>query len=788
MDRTRDLDEDLRAQGSVVVIQAYSGEFPLKLESLDRADGRWRLLSVADATDEQPERAEVWIADEHRATFLALLESYISEDTKSGAPKHNALVANMGSVRRAILDDLWRSEGEPPRTGPHVWELWLNASEDAEGLLRSWATRRNLVVHRTVTMFSGRIVVLLAAEWNTLSELPFTSVPLAEVRRASLVGSIEDLTREEQHDFVADLAGRITPAPLEAPAVCHLDTGVHGNHDLLAGSLDPGDNQVVPAVGTDTVDRQRHGTLMAGLGLFGDELDAFLASSQPVPLVHRLEAVKILPDAPTSLPPVTYGTVTASAVAMPEVTRPERSRVFCLPITAPSDAAPGRPTLWSASLDALAAGAGIRIDHSRGQLEIIDKPTAEAARLFVVSAGNVAGIDHRAGMDYRDQCDLSPAQDPSQAWNVLSVGASTSITTAPVDPSFASWWPLATAGELSPHSRTGHRFPRTGWPTAPDVVCEGGNYLTNGYDLDDAHPEMGLRTTHPGANDRVSSANATSAATAQVARLGALTLQRYPHFWPETVRGLIPHTARWTPPMRQQIDAEKTLTAKSRVRRRYGWGIPDPAALLNSVDNAVTLVVQDEFIPFTGPDHSAREFRLHRFPWPAAELRALGAARVDLRVTLSYFIEPNASRRGWRGRYAYSSHGLRFKLKRPLEDEAAFVDRINRESRSEEEGRGSTPGSASDRWLFGPQGRDVGSLHQDDWEGGTGPELADMGMLAITPIGGWWKNSKRRDRRDHSIRYSLMLTLSTAQPVDLYAAISTLVSTPIQSVIEVPAT
>jgi hypothetical protein len=48
-----------------------------------------------------------------------------------------------------------------------------------------------------------------------------------------------------------------------------------------------------------------------------------------------------------------------------------------------------------------------------------------------------------------------------------------------------------------------------------------------------------------------------------------------------------------------------------------------------------------------------------------------------MRVTLSYFIEPNPSCRGVRSRYRYESHGLRFDVKRPLESENDFRGRIN---------------------------------------------------------------------------------------------------------------
>lgn len=40
-----------------------------------------------------------------------------------------------------------------------------------------------------------------------------------------------------------------------------------------------------------------------------------------------------------------------------------------------------------------------------------------------------------------------------------------------------------------------------------------------------------------------------------------------------------------------------------------------------------------------------KDMNLHALPWPREELLALGAEQVELRVTLSYFVEPNPARR-----------------------------------------------------------------------------------------------------------------------------------------------
>lgn len=89
----------------------------------------------------------------------------------------------------------------------------------------------------------------------------------------------------------------------------------------------------------------------------------------------------------------------------------------------------------------------------------------------------------------------------------------------------------------------------------------------------------------------------------------------------------------------------------------------------------MTLVAQDVIHPFDG-EGRMREMHLHDLPWPTDVLSELGAADVRMRVTLSYFIEPNPARRGWTRRYSYSSHGLRFDVRRATESIQEFRKRI----------------------------------------------------------------------------------------------------------------
>ena len=786
-------DDELHALGTFVTVEGTGALYPLKLPSLERwtpqrkspARPEWQLMSVHPATDVEPERAVVWVADASRAKFLKLFEDYAAQQTKSGKPRNQDLAANIASIRRTVLLDLWQSEGEPEQRGTVWWELWLagravdqSQATEMGRLALDQLRRLGYTVADRTTVLQNRVIVWVKASWDSLQVLPFSAVPLAEIRRPSFVDTIEDLTKTEQAEWVGELAARVTPADQVAPAVCHLDTGVARTHLLLASSLAEGDLHTV--VGASGFDVDGHGTRMAGIALYGN-LDAALLASGQIELRHRLESVRILPSVSRSERahnPLDYGTVTAEAISTAEIASPRR-RVVCMPVSTEPDK-PGDPTLWSATVDALSVGTDVVRDGN--QLHLIGTPNPAAARLLVISAGNTELPLQADSFDAFALSDATGIADPAQAWNALTVGAYTELDLPPSDPAFEGWRAIAAAGELSPHSRTSVPFSRK-WPLKPDICMEGGNVLTDGRNLHESHPVVSLRTTGVGNDLSVTSANATSAATAAASRLAALAMASYPGYWPETIRGLIVHAADWTPAMDSRIRQPKLkLGARAALLRHYGWGVPTEDAVLRSSRQAVTMVVQDEFVPFHGPDFRMRHFRLHDLPWPRQVLEAMGPQDVTMKITLSYFVEPNPSRRGWRHRYAYASHGLRFELKAPLETETDFIARVGRaaadEESREQSGSGGLngeipkPSSANNRWLVGPQQRNTGSLHQDLWTG-SGAALAQCDRVAVYPVGGWWKNNGRKDRVEMPVRSALLISLTTAeQGIDLYTPIA----------------
>jgi hypothetical protein len=518
-----------------------------------------------------------------------------------------------------------------------------------------------------------------------------------------------------------------------------------------------------------------HGTEMSGLAAYGD-LSARLTTEQSVQISHRLESVKILPPRGAN-PPDLYGAITAQAVARPEVNKPYRLRTFSLAVTAVDQRDRGKPTSWSAAIDALAAGR--TFDPATQGLVYLDAPEEGARRLFVISAGNIS-FD-RLTTQHLDRSDLEPVHDPAQAWNALTVGAFTEKAVI-ADRNWDGWNPVSRPGDLSPWSTTSVGFEES-WPVKPDVVFEGGNAAHDGNSFESAIPDLCLLSTFYKPNEKLFVLScATSAATAQVARMGAKIQAEYPGFWPETIRALIIHSARWTRTMQGHLGASGGKRARALLIRRYGFGVPYLSRALRSANDSLTLVAQGVIRPFAGG--KMREMQLYDLPWPKEALQQLGETPMQLRITLSYFVEPNPGRRGWRRRHRYASHGLRFDVKRPTETNDDFRKRLNERALSEEEEK---PRSSSDssEWFLGEQTRNKGSVHSDVWVG-TAADLAERGLIGIYPVSGWWKEQPKRDRSAMGARYALIVTLETeAENVDIWTSVAQQIGVPIEQTIEV---
>ena len=744
--------------------------FELKFESLGLERSGIELCAVKTLPDNRTQ-ATVFVPDGKLERFLKRVQDYRDKMTKPRQeggptrPRNQDLVESISTIQLAALEGLWLEDGLPFPDASVVttWEVWLRNSTVIDHLsrLREYAPRFNLVVGDQVVKFVDRTVVLIKATAAELARSAEILGMIAELHLPKTTAAFfTDMDGIEQQDWIDNLVSRIRAPNSDAPYVCLFDTGLNHSHPLLSLVADANDRHTYkPAWGLD--DRKNHGTPMAGLASFGDLTDV-LSSVGDVQATHRIESVKIVHD-PDPHHPELYGAVTQESTYRVEIV-PDRKRVFCLAVTATDGRDRGRPTSWSAAVDALAAGA------EDGQ-----------KRLMIVSAGNTDGAQRRY---YPDSNLTDGIHDPAQAWNALTVGGYTEKSAIDAE-RYPGWKALAAAGDLSPCSCTSTTWGK--WPIKPDIVMEAGNMGINPAYPDPDYIDNGLQLLSTGANvlaqKPLTPFGDTSGATALAAQLAAMAWAKYPNLTPESIRALLVHSAQWTPAMLARFtDGHGSIDFRSLLRC-FGYGVPTKQRVLYSLDNSLTLFVQGEIQPFykdTEGKVRTRELRLHELPWPVEALEALGNTEVFMRVTLSYFVEPSPGARGWTPRYGYQSHGLRFAVKKPLENSTQFQLRINRYERDETY---VAVGLSDPDWRFGHAQRaftSLGSIHSDVWKG-RAVDLASRKEIAVFPTQGWWNKRQHLGKYERTTRYSLLVTIETPNAeADIYTPVATQIGVPIE--------
>ncbi|QXT34861.1 S8 family peptidase [Sphingomonas sanguinis] len=739
--------------GVTVTVHSREGE-RLAVGDTLRANSRGRqLLNVRRFLDVQGarkrDRAVYYLSSNALKSLNKALDGYeeweqpeedpdelTDDQTADGAAVRRTrsfwLFESAETFRPAEIEDLWTDPLEhfPRARGAVEWEIWVRSS--MREVFETGAAQLRIGITGTATEFVDIAVYNCVATKAALARLVLRSAAVVELRGASnFIADHQDLPPPERLRQIAAISTRVVPAPPAAPWVTLLDTGVNPGSALLSHSLPAARCRAV--VGAwDPFDAHGHGSMMAGVALYGD-LSDLAATSGRVALETGLESVVVFnPDSVVKLP---ARDAIARAVALAEgsVRHP---RVYCLAATIVGEAEDGRPTSSSGSMDALAFNDGL------------------AGRLFCVAVGNVtttATAPYQVAA-YAKLNEEDGIQSPAQALNVLSVGALTSKCSGPT--------PLADEGNLSPRSRTAQAW--DGRRHKPDIVMEGGNHgIDPGGTTSRAHgPDMIATTSNR--IDRITLTGDTSAACAAAARLAARVMARYPALRPETVRGLLVHCAEWTDAM----EARRTALVRAGAMPRdavaatldcFGWGVPDEERVFWSASNAATLVAEDELLPYepgSGGSVKLRQMKSFRLPWPDAALRSLAGTEVELRCTLSYFVEPDLHSAGLERRQFYPSHGLRFDMQRYQESEVQAQRRVNRAVA----GDSSTADDAG--WLLGWQRRNRGTVHQDVWRG-PAYQLVGRRLVNVMPVRGWWAAGRRVEKADVPVRFSLITSIRT---------------------------
>ena len=711
--------------------------------------------------------ATIYVPNSKKELLLKQIERYADEDSPSGQPKNANLLESISNIRKALeVESFWQdAEDLIPEAEPEWCEVWLS-SDRAEVVQRfkGMLDQQQISYKSGEVRFPERIVKIIHADRSQLETITRLSDDIAEYRRAKETAAFWlDQENKEQAEWVADILERLEAPQDSEVAICILDTGVNHGHPLLAPCLKGEDCQTVdPNWGSD--DHDKHGTLMAGVSAYGN-LQEVLDHNELIRLRHCLESVKILPPN-RSTEPELWGYITSQAVSKAVIQAADMKRITCMAITANDTRDKGRPSSWSAELDQICSGA-------EGD---------EEQKLFIVSAGNCNETKSlEECSDYPETQLEESIHDPAQSWNALTVGAFTELTHI-TDITLAGYDPIAPIGGLSPFSTTSLTWDNK-WPIKPEIVMEGGNLAKNTSGFVTECDDLSLLSTFFDPQQaHFYPFNMTSAATAQAAWFAAQIQTEYPDYWPETIRGLLVHSAEWTDALKRRFLPDETKTSYKRLIRICGYGVPNLEKARFSASNNLTLIAQSDLQPFdkkdSGSGYCTKDMHLYELPWPKEALQSLPATtEVQMKITLSYFIEPGPGEIGWQDRYRYPSHGLRFDINSPTESKDQFLWRINVGARDEENGHPGTS-SASDHWMLGLV-RNKGSIHSDTWQG-YASDLAMSNLIAIYPTIGWWRERAHLQKWNKKTRYGLIVSITTAdQSIDIYTPVAVQLGIPI---------
>lgn len=744
-------------QGVYLEFSSKDG-FSLNTKSLENLAKQIRLLNVRQ--EGEVEKATVYIPAGQEAYFIKKVQSYADSISGDGKPKNNDLVRSIDDVKTAMLESFWVGNHDDIPNEDSVWcEIWLRYEgthiTDAEQDFLAACADRDIEVNTNRIEFPERIVRMGKANAAQLKGLVESCAYLAEIRKApESTGFFYNMDQCEQQEWVDDLLSRTDFVPTKA-TICLLDTGITAAHRLLAPAISDDRIQAVDSAWR-TDDQIGHGTQMAGVALYRD-LKSRLISTGREEIVHSLESVKILHSSLEHEPSL-YGAVTEQAVALAEIANPNADRALCMAVTAPFyNTNNGSPSSWSGAVDSITSGADGSADK----------------RLMLISAGNVTASE-LIDSHFHDANILHGVENPGQSWNAITVGAYTADVTLD-DPQYKGYSAVADSGDISPYSSTSYTWDSK-WPIKPEILLDGGNMVSNGQDYMSCPPLSVLTTDHQPLKYQFATIWGTSAATAQAAWMAAQLFAEYPGVWPETVRALLVHSARWTQKMISKYNKDDKKTKGRRdLLRICGYGIPDLKRAMKCYSNSVNMIIQGEIQPFTkhGSQVEMNEMHLHRIPWPTEVLQELAGTPVEMRVTLSYFIEPGPGEIGWKDRYRYPSASLRFDVINVNETVEDFKKRVNVRMRGDDKTDSGDGSSGSDRWFLGAANRDVGSIHSDIIKC-SAVDLCNASYIAVYPVIGWWRERSYLGKIEAQMRYSLVVSISTPQnDVDLYTPIVT---------------
>lgn len=728
----------------------------LLCEDLDKQGLKMELLSTKEINGITIANVRV----DATKTFEKLykkLEEYVSKDADKPLP----YIASVENINNISLKDLFTDDESLfpiDLANRFWWEVWItNKVEEAISKFKQMASDDRIYFNDSPIVFEDRVVFLVKASANELENFIKKCSLVAEVRIAKkLHKSILDETFENQEKFVTAIRNKIQNNAIENDTrIVILDGNIIKRHPLITPFI-VRNQQALESFSLGN--KNEHATEMASLALFGDIQEAV---KKEIILIHnKVEGVQIYDN--ISDDKDLYGKITEEAV---HKTLDNVHSAYIMPVTEEcSEQYKGRPSSWSAYMD---------------------KIIFQKRKLFSISVGNVKDACHRDQYDKFQE--KSCIESPAQSWNALSIGSYTDYCNSDLCRSDGVIPYTLSSKDISPHSRTSCLFSQM-WPIKPEVLFEGGNKVIDNdqkvYQHDALEP---VACSGNFRKNMFTNINATSASTGLSGNFIGELMAQYPSFWPETIRGLIVHSAEWSDTMKDKLPLNYNKSDINQLSHIFGYGIPNIQKAKYSALSALTIIAQKDnfqvFVPKNGSTSPKEKDKSSsvlfvKLPWPKELLsNELGKQKIKLTITLSYYIEPNPSERGYTSKYAYQSHNLRFDLQRPTETLGQFRGRINKLT-ALEEGESISLSDSYD-WQLGPNSRTHGSIHKDTVEL-MGADLAQAENLAIYSVGGWWKLRKTKLANDTFSRFSLIMSIDAGETeINLYNEIKNIIEVPV---------
>lgn len=462
------------------------------------------------------------------------------------------------------------------------------------------------------------------------------------------------------------------PAPdAAAPAVAVLDSGLSPGHPLLGQAVGDSQGYVAGDANPNDASPYWHGTFVGGIALYGD-VEACVRQRQFVPQL-RLFSGKVFKDDDQDQ---TEFVEKAVERAVRDLQEQYGCRVFNLSYGDRNKIYDGR--------------------HLRGLAYTLDRLTRELGVLFVVPTGNL--FLNEAQANYPDYLfhDSARLLDPATALNVLTVGGLAqhdASRDAQSYPDRVEERILARSGQPSPLTRTG---PSINGAIKPDLVEHAGNVAINRGTNRARHQGLGVLSLNGGFGHPGSGAFredlGTSYAAPVVAHKAARLLQDLPDATPNLLRALLGVHAYWPAATKTLLTVATKAQTKDQIAQCVGYGQVNDAALYRSLDDAVTLLTEEQI--------ANNQHHIFELPTPENFWQGKGRTR-EVSVALAYSPEVRTTR------LDYRKSKLSFSLVT-----AGSLDEVEQGfQRNRAEGMGER---STSRWLSN-QDRKDGTLQVSRW-------------------------------------------------------------------------